>query len=59
VYPTKPEGKVQLGIFECDEGHTMKVCFTHPGTAHTRPAGFSTTKGTGHVMEVFKREKAK
>jgi uncharacterized protein (TIGR03067 family) len=59
VHPTKPEGKVQLGIYEMAEADTIRVCFTHPGSAETRPTEFSTTKGTGHVMEMCKRAKAK
>jgi uncharacterized protein (TIGR03067 family) len=57
--PTKPEAKVQLGIYEMAEYDTIRVCFTHPGSAQTRPTEFSTTKGTGHVMGVGKRAKAK
>ena len=59
VYPTKPEGKVEMGIYELDGDDTLKVCITHPGTEHTRPRLFSTTKGTGHVLMVAKRAKAK
>jgi uncharacterized protein (TIGR03067 family) len=57
IYPTKPEGKLQMGIYECVGNEELKVCYTHPGTAQTRPSLFSTTKGTGHVMSVCKREK--
>jgi len=59
VYPTKPEGKVEMGIYEWDGDDRLKVCCTDPGTEQTRPRLFSTTKGTGHVMRVVKREKAK
>jgi uncharacterized protein (TIGR03067 family) len=59
IYPTKPEGKVEMGIYELDGDDTLKVCITHPGTEHTRPRLFSTTKGTGHVLMVAKRAKAK
>ena len=59
VYPTKPEGKVEMGIYEWDGDDQLKVCFTDPGTEQTRPRLFSTTKGTGHVLSVAKREKAK
>jgi uncharacterized protein (TIGR03067 family) len=55
--PTKPEAKVQLGIYEMAEAGTIRVCCTHPGTAQTRPSEFSTTKGTGHVMGVGERAK--
>ena len=58
-YPTKPDGKVEVGIYEWDGDDQLKVCFTDPGTEQTRPRLFSTTKGTGHVLSVAKREKAK
>jgi uncharacterized protein (TIGR03067 family) len=58
-YATKPEGKVEMGIYEWDGDDQLKVCFTDPGTEQTRPRLFSTTKGTGHVLAVVKREKAK
>jgi uncharacterized protein (TIGR03067 family) len=58
-YSTKPEGKVEMGIYEWDGADKLKVCFTEPRTEQTRPRLFSTTKGTGHVMRVVKREKAK
>jgi uncharacterized protein (TIGR03067 family) len=58
-YPTKPEGKVEMGIYEWDGDDQLKVCFTDPGTEQTRPRLFSTTKGTGHVLSVAKRVKAK
>jgi uncharacterized protein (TIGR03067 family) len=58
-YPTKPEGKVEMGIYEWDGDNKLKVCFTDPGTEQTRPRLFSTTKGTGHVLSVVNREKAK
>jgi uncharacterized protein (TIGR03067 family) len=59
IYPTRPEGHVQLGIYAWDGDEKLKLCYTHPGTAQTRPSLFSTTKGTGHVMSICKREKAK
>jgi uncharacterized protein (TIGR03067 family) len=59
VYPTKPEGKVEMGIYEWDGDDKIKVCVTDPGTEQYRPRLFSTTKGTGHVLTVGKREKAK
>ena len=58
-YSTKPEGKLEMGIYEWDGDDQLKVCFTDPGTEQTRPRLFSTTKGTGHVLSVAKREKAK
>jgi uncharacterized protein (TIGR03067 family) len=58
LHPTNPEGKVQLGIYEIAEGGRFRICFTHPGSGETRPSEFSTTKGTGHVLEVGERVKA-
>jgi uncharacterized protein (TIGR03067 family) len=57
VYAT--ESKVVMGIYEWDGEDTLKICATDPGTEQTRPRLFSTTKGTGHVLHVCKREKAK
>jgi uncharacterized protein (TIGR03067 family) len=59
IYPTKPTGKVQMGIYEWDGDDTITGCTTHPGTGQTRPTQFSTTKGTGHVVSVWKRDRAK
>jgi uncharacterized protein (TIGR03067 family) len=59
VYPTKPESKVVMGIYEWDGDDKFKICSTHPGTEQTRPTLFSTTNGTGHVLVACKREKAK
>ena len=59
IYPTKPEGKVEMGIYEWDGDDRLKVCCTDPGTEQTRPRLFSTTKGTGHVLTVCKREGGK
>ena len=59
VYPAKPEGKVEMGIYEWDGDDKLKVCCTDPGTEQTRPRLFSTTKGTGHVLGVAQRVKAK
>jgi uncharacterized protein (TIGR03067 family) len=58
VYPTKPESKVVMGIYEWDGDDKLKICSTHPGTEQTRPTLFSTTKGTGDVLVVCKRAKA-
>jgi uncharacterized protein (TIGR03067 family) len=57
AYPT--EGKVLKGIYEIGEDDTIRACFTHPGSDAMRPTEFSTTKGTGHVLQVAKRVKAK
>jgi uncharacterized protein (TIGR03067 family) len=59
IYPTKPEGKVEMGIYEWDGNDKLRVCCTDPGTEQSRPRLFSTTKGTGHVMMVCKRETTK
>jgi uncharacterized protein (TIGR03067 family) len=59
AYPTKPEGKVLKGIYEIGEDDTIRACFTHPGSDGVRPTEFSTTKGTGHVLQVCKRAKVK
>ena len=59
LYPTKPEGKVEMGIYEWDGEDKIKVCCTDPGTEQTRPRLFSTVKGTGHVLTVGQRVKTK
>jgi uncharacterized protein (TIGR03067 family) len=59
IYPTKSEGKVVMGIYEWEGEDQIRGCTTHPGTRQTRPTHFSTTKGTGHVLSVWKRERAK
>ena len=59
VYPTKPEGKVEMGIYEWDGDDKLKVCCADPGTEQTRPKLFSTTKGTGHVLTVCQRVRSK
>ena len=59
LYPTKPESKVVMSIYEWDGDDTLRFCGTHPGTEQTRPRLFSTTKGSGHVLGVAKRVKAK
>jgi uncharacterized protein (TIGR03067 family) len=59
VYPTKPESKVVMGIYEWDGDDKFRLCGTHPGTEQTRPTLFSTTKGTGHTLHICKRERTK
>jgi uncharacterized protein (TIGR03067 family) len=59
VYPTKPESKVVMGIYEWDGDDRFRLCGTHPGTEQTRPTLFSTTKGPGHTLHVCKRERTK
>ena len=56
IYPTKPESKVVMSIYEWDGDDKLKVCCTDPGTEQTRPRLFSTTKGTGHVLVVCKKD---
>jgi uncharacterized protein (TIGR03067 family) len=57
IYPR--ESKVEMGIYEWDGDDKIRLCSTHPGTEQTRPKLFSTTKGSGHVLFVIKRERAK
>ncbi|GAC1466729.1 MAG: hypothetical protein NVSMB9_07590 [Isosphaeraceae bacterium] len=47
-------GKTLLGVYEI-KGETYKACIAMPGK--TRPTGFVTKAGSGHVLEVFKRQK--
>jgi uncharacterized protein (TIGR03067 family) len=53
------ESKVVMSIYEWDGDDKIRLCGTHPGTEQTRPKLFSTTKGSGHVMFVIKRERAR
>jgi uncharacterized protein (TIGR03067 family) len=59
IYPIKPEGKVEMGIYEWAGDDTLRVCCTDPGTEQTRPRLFSTTKGTGHALTVCRRVRVK
>ena len=54
VFPSKPEGKIQRGIYEWGEDGTIRICFAHPGE-EDRPARFSTTEGTGHTLTTARR----
>jgi hypothetical protein len=54
---TKPEGKVEMGIYEWDGDEKVRVCCTEPGAEQIWPRLFSTTKETSHVLSVVKREK--
>lgn len=47
-------GKIALGIYEL-EGDTYRVCIGLVGNA--RPAVFAGKAGSGHILEVLKREK--
>jgi uncharacterized protein (TIGR03067 family) len=48
------KGKTWQGIYELD-GDTHKVCFAPPGK--DRPKEFSSKVGSGHILQVWKREK--
>jgi uncharacterized protein (TIGR03067 family) len=48
------KGKTMHGIYELT-GDTYKVCIGMPGKE--RPKEFASKKGSGHVLEVLKREK--
>jgi uncharacterized protein (TIGR03067 family) len=47
------KGKTMLGIYEL-KGDTYKVCFDVNGK--NRPSEFASTPGSGHVLQVLKRE---
>jgi uncharacterized protein (TIGR03067 family) len=49
------KGKTLLGIYEL-EGDTYRVCIGLTG--RSRPTEFASKPGSGHVLEVLKREKA-
>jgi uncharacterized protein (TIGR03067 family) len=46
------KGKKSMGIYEF-EGDTLKICYNEK----ERPKEFSTKKGSGNTLEVYKREK--
>lgn len=48
------KGELSLGIYEI-EGDDYKVCFAPPGKE--RPKEFSSKPGSGHIFQVWKREK--
>jgi uncharacterized protein (TIGR03067 family) len=50
------EGKTLRGVYELS-GDTCKACFAPPGK--DRPREFSSKKGSGHILFVGKRQKAK
>jgi uncharacterized protein (TIGR03067 family) len=49
------KGKTVQGIYELD-GDTYRVCMGLPGKS--RPTAFESKPGSGHVLEVLKREKS-
>jgi uncharacterized protein (TIGR03067 family) len=48
------KGKTALGIYQF-EADTRTVCYAQPGKE--RPAAFSSTVGSGHILVVLKRLK--
>jgi uncharacterized protein (TIGR03067 family) len=48
------KGKIWQGIYKL-RGDTYKVCFAPPGK--DRPTEFSSKAGSGHLLQVWKREK--
>src|SRR5262249_9960773 len=48
------EDQTVAGIYD-SEGDTLKLCFSRPGEA--RPTEFSTKKGPGYLMVVYKKQK--
>jgi uncharacterized protein (TIGR03067 family) len=48
------KGKTWQGIYDL-EGDVQKVCFAPPGKE--RPKEFSSKSGSGHLIQVWKREK--
>ena len=47
------KGKIWQGIYELD-GDTYRVCFAPPGK--DRPKEFSSKAGSGHLLQVWKRQ---
>ncbi len=48
------KGKTVVGIYEID-GDTQKICLALEGTE--RPKEFTSKAGSGHLLQIFKREK--
>ena len=48
------KGKVFSAIYEIDDEH-HKICFAAAGKE--RPMAFSSMPGSGHLLQVWKREK--
>ena len=48
------KGKVFSAIYEIDDDH-HKICFAASGKG--RPTAFSSLNGSGHLLQVWKREK--
>lgn len=49
-------GKAWKGIYAL-AGDTLRVCDNAPNLDQGRPAAFEATRGSGHVLITFKREK--
>lgn len=47
------KGQTLPGIYEIDE-HTQKICL---GLTGERPTAFVSKQGSGHILQVFRREK--
>jgi uncharacterized protein (TIGR03067 family) len=47
-------GKIYLAIYEIDDAH-HKICFAAAGKK--RPTAFSSKPGSGHLLQVWKRDK--
>jgi uncharacterized protein (TIGR03067 family) len=48
------KGELSMGIYEIT-GDDYKVCFAPPGK--DRPKEFSSKPGSGHILQIWKREK--
>jgi uncharacterized protein (TIGR03067 family) len=48
------KGEISLGIYEI-AGDDYKVCFAPPGKG--RPKEFASKPGSGHILQLWKREK--
>ncbi len=46
------KGQTSLGIYEL-KGRTLKFCRAEPG--HLRPRDFSSKRGDGHILFIYKR----
>jgi len=48
-------GKTALGIYEIIDDNTKRACWAPPGKE--RPTEFTSKPGSGHLLQVWKREK--